>query len=138
VTGAEFVGAGQVITEAVTVSVPVTVPVPTTVCVGPETVMVVVIRVVTPGSKEVMVVPLWVIVNVLPGRTVGVVTVIMLSCVVVIGGITKVDTIISIAEVVIDSISISSLMDVKVLTSIMVSRIVLPDSTETIVTGNDL
>lgn len=98
-TGAEFVGAGQVITEAVTVSVPVTVPVPTTVCVGPETVMVVVIRVVTPGSKEVMVVPLWVIVNVLPGRTVGVVTVIMLSCVVVIGGITKVDTIISVAVV---------------------------------------
>jgi hypothetical protein len=38
----------------------------------------------------------------------------------------------------IDSISISSLMDVKVLTSIMVSRIVLPDSTETTITGNDV
>jgi hypothetical protein len=74
-TGAEFVGAGQVIRDAVSVRVPVT-PGPVTVCVGPVIVIISVIIVVTPGWMDMMVVPPWVIVKVLPGRIVGVVTVI--------------------------------------------------------------
>lgn len=55
VTGAEFVGAGQVIIEAVTVRVFVG---PVIVWVGPVMVNVVVIMLVTGGKVEVMVVPL--------------------------------------------------------------------------------
>jgi hypothetical protein len=87
VTGAEFVGAGQVTTDSVTVLV---FPRPVTVCVGPTTVIIWVTILVTGGRTEVIVVPLSVIVKVVPGRTVGVVTVMMLIEVVVIGGITNV------------------------------------------------
>lgn len=55
VTGPEFVGAGQVIIEAVTVRVFVG---PVIVCVGPVTVMIVVTMLVTGGSVVVIVLPL--------------------------------------------------------------------------------
>jgi hypothetical protein len=76
VTGAEFVGAGQVTIDSVTVLV---LPGPVTVCVGPTTVMIFVTMLVTGGWMEIIVVPLWVMVTVVPGRTVGVVTVITLT-----------------------------------------------------------